>query len=154
MKKLISLIKASMTEGMNLIKISSKKKGKSSIILPLILTFYLMFTIGVNASVIFSILSKNNMAHALLSVFALSISIMTFIEGVYKAGPLIFNCKDDDLLLSLPLKRRTVLFIRMFKFYIFELLFNSLFLLPIIIAYIPYGNIDISYYITSLFMLL
>lgn len=154
MKKLISLIKASMTEGMNLIKISSKKKGKSSIILPLILTFYLMFTIGVNASVIFSILSKNNMAHALLSVFALSISIMTFIEGVYKAGPLIFNCKDDDLLLSLPLKRRTVLFIRVFKFYVFELLFNSLFLLPIIIAYIPYGNIDISYYITSLFMLL
>ena len=33
---------------------------------------------------------------------------MTIIEGVYKAGPLLFNCRDDQLLLSLPIKRRTV----------------------------------------------
>ena len=40
MKKILSLIKASMTEGMNVIKMSGKKKNKSNIILPLILTLY------------------------------------------------------------------------------------------------------------------
>ena len=80
---------------------------------------------------------------------------MTFVEGVYKSGSLMFNCKDDDLLLSLPIKRRSILFVRIFKFYIFELLFNSLFLLPIMIAYIRWAEyLDWTYYLTSIVMLL
>lgn len=154
MKKLISLIKACMTSDMNVIKVSGKKKGKSSIILPLILAGYLMFAIGSGTGVIFDILSKDNKAHLFLSVLAFSVSLLTFIEGIYKAGPLIFNCKDDDLLLSLPLKRGTIIFIRIFKFYLFEFLYNSLFLLPIMIAYIPFSSGDISYYVTSIIMLI
>ena len=154
MKKLISLIKASMTDGMNVIKVSGKKKGKSNIILPLILTLYLMFTIGSGTGVIFDILSKDGKTHLLLVILAFSVSLLTFIEGVYKAGPLLFNCKDDDLLLSLPLTRGTIIFIRILKFYLFELLYNSLFLLPIMISYIPSGNVSVSYYVTSIIMLL
>lgn len=154
MKKLISLIKASMTEGMNVIKVSGKKKNKSNIILPLILTLYIMFAIGSGTGVIFDILSKDGKAHLLLVILAFSVSLLTFIEGVYKAGPLLFNCKDDDLLLSLPLTRGTIIFIRILKFYVFELLYNSLFLLPIMISYIPFGNVSISYYVTSIIMLL
>ena len=155
MKKLISLIKASMTEGMNVIKVSGKKKGKSSIILPLILTIYLMFAIGSGTGVIFDILSKDGRAHLLLPILAFSVSLLTIIEGVYKAGPLIFNCKDDDLLLSLPISRRTILFIRIFKFYVFELLFNSLFLFPIMLAYIRWAdNLTWTYFLTSFIMLL
>ena len=154
MKKLISLIKACMTSDMNVIKVSGKKKGKSSIILPLILAGYLMFAIGSGTGVIFDILSKDNKAHLFLLVLAFSVSLLTFIEGIYKAGPLIFNCKDDDLLLSLPLKRGTIIFIRIFKFYLFEFLYNSLFLLPIMIAYIPFSSGDISYYVTSIIMLI
>lgn len=154
MKKLISLIKASMTEGMNVIKVSGKKKNKSNIILPLILTLYIMFAIGSGTGVIFDILSKDGKTHLLLVILAFSVSLLTFIEGVYKAGPLLFNCKDDDLLLSLPLTRGTIIFIRILKFYVFELLYNSLFLLPIMISYIPFGNVSISYYITSIIMLL
>ena len=154
MKKLISLIKASMTEGMNVIKVSGKKKNKSNIILPLILTLYIMFAIGSGTGVIFDILSKDGKTHLLLVILAFSVSLLTFIEGVYKAGPLLFNCKDDDLLLSLPLTRGTIIFIRILKFYVFELLYNSLFLLPIMISYIPFCNVSISYYITSIIMLL
>ena len=154
MKKLISLIRACMTSDMNILKISGKKRGKSSVILPLILTGYLMFAIGSGTAVVFDALSKEGMAHLLLSVFAFSVSLLTFVEGIYKAGPLLFNCKDDDLLLSLPLKKGTIIFIRILKFYVFELLFNSLFFLPIIITYIPFGNVDITYYITSIIMIL
>ena len=154
MKKLISLIKASMTEGMNVIKVSGKKKNKSNIILPLILSLYIMFAIGSGTGVIFDILSKDGKTHLLLVILAFSVSLLTFIEGVYKAGPLLFNCKDDDLLLSLPLTRGTIIFIRILKFYVFELLYNSLFLLPIMISYIPFGNVSISYYVTSIIMLL
>ncbi|MBR4830519.1 MAG: hypothetical protein IKZ96_01980 [Bacilli bacterium] len=155
MKKLMSLIKACMTSDMNLFKVSSKKKGKSSIILPIILAIYLMGYIGGISFILFKELDVDGNAYVLLSVFAFIITFLTFIEGIYKTSSLIFNAKDDDLLLSLPIKRSTVIFIRIFKFYIFELLYNSVFLLPVIIAYIPFNKGSLVLYIViSLIMLL
>ncbi len=156
MKKLISLIKACMTSDMNLFKISSKKDNKkSSIALPLFIGLYLMFMIWSLSNSMFEKLTPMNLQFLLLSILAFGISVMTIIEGVYKVGPLLYNCKDDQLLLSLPIKRSTVLFVRIFKFYLFELLFNSLFLLPVMIAYLRWAN-DLSwtYYLTSIIMLL
>ena len=113
MKKLYSLIKASMTSDMNLFKIKTNKNGKSRVLIPLLIAGYLMFMIWGSANSLFEKIAPMHMQFIMLSVFALAISIMTFMEGIYKAGPLIFNCKDDQLLLSLPIKRRTVLFFRM-----------------------------------------
>ena len=156
MKKLISLLKACMSSDMNILRISSKKrKGKASIVLPIVLAVYLMGYFGFISFGLFSELDKTNNAYVLLSVFAAAITLLTLIEGMYKTSSLLFNCKDDDLLLSLPIKKSTIIFIRIFKFYVFELLYNSLFLLPIIIAYIPFnkGSI-ILYLIVSIVMLL
>ena len=114
-----------------------------------------MFMIWGAANTLFEKIASTHIQYILLSILAFSISLLTIMEGIYKAGPLIFNCKDDDLLLSLPIKRRTILFIRIFKFYTFELMYNSLFLLPIMLAYIRWAdNINWTYYITSIIMLL
>ena len=154
MKKLYSLIKACMTSDMSLFKIKTKKNKKSNIFLPLFIALYLMFMIWGSANSLFEKLEPLNLEYVLLSLFIFSISIMTFIEGIYKAGPLIFNCKDDDLLLSLPIKKSTILFVRILKFYVFELLFNSMFLLPIMIAYIRWDqSISWTYFLTCLIML-
>ena len=154
MKKLYSLIKACMTSDMSLFKIKKKKNGKSSLFVPLFIALYLMFMIWGSANSLFEKLEPFKLQYVLLSLFVFSISIMTFIEGIYKTGSLIFNCKDDQLLLSLPIERRTVLFIRIFKFYIFELLFNSMFLLPIMLAYIRWGTVTWTYFLTCFVMLL
>ena len=155
MKKLYSLIKATMTSDMSLFKIKAKKNSKKGALIPLFIALYLMFMIWSGANAMFEKLYPLHIAYILLPLFVFSISIMTFMEGIYKTSSLIFNCKDDQLLLSLPIKRRTVLFIRILKFYIFELLFNSMFLLPIMIAYIRWADsINITYFITSIIMLL
>ncbi len=154
MKKLYSLLKASMTSDMNLFKIKTKKNNKKNILIPLFIAGYLMFMIWGGANSLFEKLAPMHIQYILLSLFAFGISIMTIIEGIYKSSSLIFNCKDDDLLLSLPIKRRTVLFVRVFKFYVFELMFNSLFLLPIMIAYIRWADtLNWTYYLTSIVML-
>lgn len=154
MKKLYSLVRACMTSDMSLFKIKTKKNSKSAI-LPLVITLYLMFVIWANANLLLEKFSQLNLTYFLLAMFVFAISLMTFMEGIYKSGSLIFNCKDDQLLLSLPIKRRTVLFVRIFKFYVFELLFNSMFLIPVMIAYIRWGsNITWTYYLTSFIMLL
>ena len=64
-----------------------------------------------------------------LSLFVFITSIFVIGKGIYKKGSLLFNCKDDTLLLSLPIKRSTVLFVRIFQFYLFELAFKALFII-------------------------
>lgn len=155
MKKLYSLIRACMTNDMNLFKINNKNSTKSSKkSLPLLLSLFFMFAIWSNANLIFEKAAPNGLQSIVMSMLVFGVSLMTIIEGIYKSSSLMFNCKDDLLLLSLPIKRSTILFIRIFKFYIFELLFNSLFMIPVIFAYIRWNNsINYTYYLTNLIML-
>ena len=151
MKKLISLIKVSLNHDMDIIKVGTKKQSKASkVVLPLILTIYIMGVFAFYAFGMIAVLKDSHQEYFVLSLFSFATSLLAFIEGIYKSGPLLFNCKDDQLLLSLPIKRRTVLFIRIFKFYLFELLYNSLFLLPAIIIYAVMVKPTWTYYPVSI----
>ena len=155
MKKLYSLIRACMTSDMNIFKIKTKNNSKKSkIMLPIFISLCFMFAIWTYANMLFEELSPLHLQFVVLSLFVFVTSIITLIEGIYKTSSLIFNSKDDDLLLSLPIPKRTVVFIRIFKFYVFELLFNSLFIIPLVIAYIRWADtLNISFFITSLVMI-
>ena len=134
--KIISLIKATMTDNMNLFRIRNKDKNKSSNkIMVAFLVIFFFFYIWSFANTIMEQLIETHTEYVLLTLFVLITTILTLVEGIYKSGSLLFNCKDDDLLLSLPIKKSMALFIRVFKFYIFELLYNSLFLVPAIVVY-------------------
>lgn len=150
MRKFFSLFRASVTDGMSLFKINVKKKNIfTKVFLPIIICVLLMFSIGANAEAMIMSFDSNNMEYVLLSIYIFLVSIITLFEGMYKSSDLLFNCKDDDLLLSLPIKRSTVLFLRVFKFYIFELLFCSLFLLPVFVVYSIHVKPDFIFYIVS-----
>ena len=155
MYKLKSLIKASMFDNMTLFKLKSQKKMKlSEKLLPVALIIICFLLNGIIAQIIIEPLHKENMDIVLLTLFILYTSLMTLIEGVYKSGSLMFNCKDDNLLLSLPIKKSTVLLVRILKFYAFEMLYNSVFLIPAIIIYAIYNNVGLAYYLVSFVALL
>ena len=155
MKKLISLIKACMTSDMNVFKIKQKKGNKKSKLpLPVIISLLMMFYIWSNSNMLFEKMAPLHLQTLAVSLFVVGISFFTIVEGVYKTGSLLFNCKDDQLLLSLPIKRSTVLFVRIFKFYVFEVIFNTIWLLPVMIAYIRWAEVlDWTYYLVSIIML-
>ena len=155
MKKILSLLRACMTSDMNIFKIRQKKdNNKNNIILPLLLSFAFMFAIWSNANMIFEKLAPMHLQVLVISLVVFGTSIMVVVEGVYKTGSLLFNCKDDQLLLSLPIKRSTVLFVRIFKFYLFELMFNALFIIPLIVAYIRWADsLEWTFFLTSFVML-
>jgi len=155
MKKLLSLIKACMTSDMNIFKIKQKKDNKkNNIALPIVISLIIMFYVWTNSNILFEKMAPLHLQVLLVSLFVVGISFFTVIEGVYKTGALLFNCKDDQLLLSLPLKRSTILFVRIFKFYVFELIFNSIWLLPIMVAYIRWAEVlDWTYFLVSIIML-
>ena len=151
MKKMFILIKASMSEGMNIFKINTKKSNSfSKVILPVILSLGLMGMMYSYSELLMESLEPIHMEFVLLTIAILLTSILTLIEGIYKSSSLLFNLKDDNLLLSLPIKKSSVLFVRVFKFYIFELMYNSLFLLPSILVYAVFVKPSFIYYIVSI----
>ena len=155
MKKIFSLLKACMTSDMNLFKVKSKKNKKSNnLLVAFLLMLVFMFSIFSNVNNLFQKVAEYHLQSLLLVLFSFMTSLMVIIEGVYKTGPLIFNCRDDQLLLSLPIDRKLVLFVRIFKFYVFELLFNSLFMIPIMADYVLWAdNVNSTFYLTSVIML-
>ena len=155
MKKILSLIKACMSDNMSLFRIKSKSKSKKTkVILPIFLFIFIFFYIVGFSNMIIEPLIGINSEYVLLTLFVTFTTIITFVEGIYKSGSLLFNSKDDNLLLSLPIKKSTVLFIRIFKFYVFEVLYNSMFLMPAMVVYAYYVKVNILYYIVSVIALL
>ena len=155
MKKIFSLIRASMYENMSLFKIKSKNQSKSSKKLLPVFLFIVIFCIILSyANIMIEPLKLVNMEFVLLTLFVGITTILTLLEGLYKSSDLLFKCKDDNLLLSLPIKKSTVLFIRMFKFYVFEVLYNSMYLVPAMIIYAINVKVDITYYISSIIAIL
>lgn len=152
MKKIISLIRACMTSDMEIFKVKTNKKNRLLIIL--LIAFCFMYAIWSYATMFFEKLAPMNLQFIVLSQFVFAISIITIVEGIYKTGSLIFNCKDDQLLLSLPIERKLVLFVRIFKFYVFELLFSTLFIFPLIVSYVSWtDNVEWTFYLTSIVMI-
>ncbi len=150
MKRIMSLIKASMTDDMKLFNIKRKKETKTSKkILPLVLIIAIFFSIWSYANIIMEPLVEINLEYVLLTLFIIFTSIITLVEGIYKSSNLLFNCKDDNLMFSLPIKKSVVLFVRIFKFYIFELIYNSIFLLPAVLVYLRYVSVDSTFYIVT-----
>ena len=155
MKKIVVLLKASMTENMSLFRIKNKNQtGLSKKILPIFLALVIAISIGYYAYMLMEPLIELHLEYVVLTLFILFTSIMTIMEGIYKSSGLLFNCKDDNLMFSLPIKKTTVLFIRILKFYLFELLYNSLFLLPAMVVYVRYVSVNATFYIVSAIALL
>lgn len=154
MKKLLSLLKATMSQDMSLFRIKAKNEsGARKIVLPIVLSLVVMFSIGSYAAILAEELAPSHLTYIVLTIFIMVTSLLTIIEGVYKSQGILFEARDNDLLFSLPITKSKIFFIRVFKLITFQFLYNSLFMLPAIIVYAMYEKTDVSFYLISLLML-
>ena len=149
--KTIAQLKAVLTEDMNLFKYTSGKNASkiNKAILPIVLFLIVMFSIGYYAYLIAEPLHQVNLTYIMLSMFIFIISIITLIEGIYKSQGILFDSKDNDLLFSLPISKKKILFVRIFKLMLFQYLYNLMFLLPAIGVYIYFEHPGINFYLIS-----
>lgn len=154
MKKLISLLRASMSQDMDLFKIKSRKQTKvKKMILPLMIAVLIMISIGGYASVFAQSLASNHLTYVVLTFFMLVTCILTLIEGIYKSQGILFEAKDNNLLFALPISKNKIFFTRIFKMLSVQFIFNSLFMIPVIIVYAMYEPTDLLFYMISIIML-
>ena len=155
MKKILSLLKATMSQDMNIFRIKRNGKSKlSKIASPMILAGFVMFIVGANAQIIAEILSPMGLTYILLSLFIVLVSVLTIIEGAYKSQGILFEAKDSELLFSLPITKTRIFFTRIFKMIAFQFLYNLLFMLPAIVVYSMYEKPNYVFYIVSAIMLI
>lgn len=156
MSKIISLLKAVMSQDMNLFRYKLKKKSSkiSSIMFPIFLAILVMAGIGTYAVMFAYELTPLNLTHVVLTMYILFTVVITLIEGIYKTQGILFDAKDSDLLFSLPIKKSTIFFARIFKLLVFQYLYNLLFMLPAFAVYAYFEKPGISFYLISIIMTL
>ena len=130
--KTISLLKAALSQDMNMFKYKAKESSNkiTKIIFPIILFLMVSMAIGTYAYMFGKELSNYHLTYIMISLFIIFVTIITFIEGIYKSQGILFDSKDNELLFSLPIKKHQILFVRIFKLLLFEYLYNLMFLLP------------------------
>ena len=154
MKQLFSLLRAVMSHDMSLFKYHVKDNSSvlKKILFPIVLALIFMYAIGTYYYIVGKELSNIGLTYIMLTIAMLVPTIFTVIEGIYKSQGLLFESRDNELLLSLPIKKSKIIFVKLFKFLAFQYLYNLLFLLPAFILYIYFDKPPISFYFISIVM--
>lgn len=153
MGKLRSLLKAAMSGGLQLFNYQAKSEGTKRI-MPLFLGVLIGFAMLLSATAMTTELAQDGTQSAILPLYTLITAIIIVMEGSYKASDLLFKPRDNDMLLTMPIQRSTIVFTRMIKFYLFEMVYCLIFLLPAIIAYAINTEVEVSFWLLTVTMLI
>lgn len=156
MKQLTSLLKAVMTQDMKIFKYKASKNATPSkkLLFPLMLSLILMFSIGTFFYMFAFEFSKFNLTYIMLTLALIIPVILTLIGGMYKSQGILFESKDNDLLFSLPIKKSRIIMVRLIKLYVFQFIYDLLFILPAYVIYAFFENPSINFYVVSAIMAL
>lgn len=88
---------------------------------------------------------------ALIGLMSAGLSV---IFGIFTSQPMLYDAKDNDFLLSLPIPASKILFSRMFLLYLQNLIFSMLVFIPSLIVYNGTVGIDASSVIFQLIIML
>lgn len=153
MNKLRSLLKATMSGGLQIFNYQAKSE-RSKKIMPLFLGLLFGLMMLFSASAVTTELAQDGKQSAILPLYTLITAIIIVMEGSYKASDLLFKPRDNDMLLAMPIKKSAIVFTRMLKFYLFEMVYCLIFLLPAIIAYAMNAETGISFWVVAITMLI
>ena len=154
--KLFSLIKINIINSFKLNNLKNKTISKKILItLGIIYLFgVVLFTFGFYSYSLFDTLNKANLSSLYIPIIFILGILIAFIMLIHNAKAILFENKDNDLLLSLPIKKQTVLFARFLSVMLYSFVIIFFITLPGIAIYISYINPGIIFYISILFLLI
>lgn len=152
MKQWISLLRAGFSEDMDLFQFKTKSKlGNISMILLMIAVF--AFLSGNYTYMLLMVLEPLGIGYLVLALFITLSAFLTLIQAVYKSIPMIYDGKDNERLLVLPISKDAIIMMRLVKMITYEMLFDALFLAPAFIVYGYCTSQSIGYYLMALMYL-
>ncbi|HHU84572.1 MAG TPA: hypothetical protein GXZ23_05335 [Clostridiales bacterium] len=132
-----------------------KKKVSSRIISLLVMLYVFVFFSFSFANTFNQIIAFAEPALYLSVVFCLAFFI-TFMGSVFTVQYRVFEPKDNDLLLSLPIKPRDIILSRLMSIFVYSLLWEAAAYVPAIVVWARFEKLNFSHYIfavTAFFLL-
>ncbi|QSX06076.1 hypothetical protein JYG23_01010 [Sedimentibacter sp. zth1] len=153
MSKFLLLLKVNLTSILNPSKIvkneysKDKKSGLSSKLLVVILAGCLLFSCATNIILVAKTLAEMNMIDLILPIGLIATSFVILFATIYQAQSYLFNVKDKDFLLSIPVSKYTLMISKISTLYIESLLFSLLIVLPLGCVYTYYTSFSVEFWI-------
>lgn len=149
--KFITVLNTTINNSFKL-KVTSKKKKIGIVVLLIYLIFCFMYTFKINLSTIFETLKSLNLTSYFLSVIVFLSSLFSFCMTFFLAKNILFQNKDNDLLLTLPLKKELIISTRLTYLYLYNLVLTLLCLIPGLYIYITNIGISLNLVIISVIL--
>ncbi len=150
--KLLLLLK---TNFLNTYKIkSSSKKKKFALLFLIIYVIIAIFTsLGMFFTSLFKSLNTVGMENYFITIIFAVASLFSFFFTIFTAKSALFENKDNNLLLSLPVKKNDIFASRILMLTIYNFVLGLAIIIPGLIVY--FRNVDVSFiYLISIILLL
>ena len=140
----INLLRLFNSTRSNNSKYKSERRKKSIKVLGImaIIIYILWYVYYLSKTLMPSFISLGRPLYLLAFLFAIC-TIFIFFSNVFKIKSVIFDFKDYDLLMSLPIKRNVVITSKIVSLYIINLLYTVIVMIPGYVAYISF--VDLPY---------
>lgn len=123
---------------------AKRKRRKANGVLMAIVGLYLIASLGFSFGFFFKTMLESFVPLGLTWLYfalsGLTAFVFSFVGSVFLSQTVLFNAKDNDLLLSLPIKPRLILLSRTLTLYLMSLLIQLLVLVPAMVVYLLYGQ--------------
>lgn len=138
MKKLKTLVAMQLKDKLNLSFLKSKKQTIFKVVLSLLKFVIITAMIYVGFSILSSLRLVSILPGIPQNFFVLVFSIMFILSVIVCTFGLIKNlyfAKDNQVLLTLPASKTTIFSSKLIVFYIYEIIRNTTYMLPLFVAY-------------------
>lgn len=145
MSKFFLITKISLLQSINFhnnskFKSERRKKTLKGLIIGIIIIYILFYVYFIANSLMPSFVLINKPLYLLALLFSIC-SLYIFFANLFKIKNILFDFKDYDLLMSLPIKRSMIIISKMVSLYITNLLCTLIIMIPGYIAYIRYASL-------------
>lgn len=145
MSKFFLITKISLLQSINFhnnskFKSERRKKTLKGLIIGIVIIYILFYVYFIANSLMPSFVLINKPLYLLALLFSIC-SLYIFFANLFKIKNILFDFKDYDLLMSLPIKRSMIIISKMVSLYITNLLCTLIIMIPGYIAYIRYASL-------------
>lgn len=135
------------------IKTMSAKKWALVVFAAIYILGYLILSLGHFFTNLFETLTALNMSSYYLVILFSIASLFACVLSIFSAKSTLFNNKDNDLLLSMPIKRSEVLASRYLLLMVYNIVIGMMFIIPGLIVYFRLAEISIISIISIIFLI-
>ena len=125
---------------------AGKKASKTKIVLIVLLAVYavgaLMFSVGATFYQVCNVFFSAGLGWFYFALAGILVFALCFIGGVFMVQSQLFNARDNELLLSMPIKPSAILAGRLFALLISEYLFEAFIMIPVFVVLMIRGYIS------------